>query len=319
MQKRALGQSGLEVTPLTFGCWQAGGNQWTDTNDEDSIAAMRTAHEAGINFFDTAEVYGNGHSEEVVAKALGPIRDKVLIASKLGVANMAGDKVRSACGASLRRLGTDYIDLYQIHWPSGTWGGPVTPLEETMKELVQLKAEGKVRALGVSNFNAAQVEEALQYGRIDSLQPPYSLLFQPYVLNGTVEVCRRHEIGVICYSPLAQGLLTGKFHKDNRPADNRSGNQLFQDPVFDLALQTVKGLKPLASKYGVSTGQLALAWLIAQPGVTSAIVGARNAGQIQENTGAAALEISAEDLASISALAQPVLDALSVDRTNPWR
>jgi aryl-alcohol dehydrogenase-like predicted oxidoreductase len=319
MQKRRLGQSDLEVTVLTFGCWQAGGKEWSDTNDDDSIAAMRAAFDAGINFFDTAEVYGGGHSEEIVAKALGDKRDQLLIATKVGAYNLAAEKVKMACEDSLRRLATDVIDLYQVHWPAGTWNSPIVPIEETMAALLELKEAGKIRAIGVSNFNGEQIEEALQYGRIDSLQPPYSLLFQPYVQNGTVDVCLKHEIGVIPYSPLAQGLLTGKFNRENKPTDNRAGNHLFKDPVYDLALQAVDGLKPIAAKYGCDTGQLSLAWLIAQPGVTSAIVGARTPDQIRGNVAAAGITLGADDLSAISLLAQPVLDAVSPEKTNPWK
>lgn len=319
MQKRRLGQSDLEVTVLTFGCWQAGGKEWSDTNDDDSIAAMRAAFDAGINFFDTAEVYGGGHSEEIVAKALGDKRDELLIATKVGAHNLAAEKVKEACENSLRRLDTDVIDLYQVHWPAGTWNSPIIPIEETMGALLELQAAGKIRAIGVSNFDGGQIEEALQYARIDALQPPYSLLFQPYVQNHTVQVCLKHEIGIIPYSPLAQGLLTGKFNQDNKPTDNRAGNHLFKEPVYSLALEAVEGLKPIAQKYGCDTGQLALAWLIAQPGVTSPIVGARTPDQIQGNVAAANLSLGADDLAAISILAQPVLDAVPSEKTNPWK
>ena len=318
MEKRQLGQSGLEVTVLTFGCWQAGNRQWTGTNDTDSAAAMRAAYDEGINFFDTAEGYGDGHSEQIVGQALGDVRDKIYIATKLGAGNMAPDKVAAACEGSLRRLGTDVIDLYQIHWPSGTWGGPLVPIGDTMAALVKLQEQGKVRALGVSNFDATQIEAALEVGRIDCLQPPYSLFFQPYVQNGTIEFCRQHNIGVICYSALAQGLVTGKFNLSNRPTDNRSGNHLFQDPTYQIALDAVAALQPLAAKYNCTTGQLAVAWLVAQPGVTSAIVGVRNPAQIEENIASASLKISASDLAAIGQLAQPVLASLPQNQTNPW-
>jgi aryl-alcohol dehydrogenase-like predicted oxidoreductase len=319
METRSLGRSGLEVTILTFGCWQAGNAQWTGTNDEDSIAAIRAAYEAGINFFDTAEGYGGGHSETILGKALGKVRDKIFIASKVGAHNLAAPNVRGSCEHSLRLLQTDVIDLYQVHWPAGTWGSPIVPIEETMGALVKLQEEGKIRAIGLSNFNARQIAEAAQFGRIDSLQPPYSLFFQPYVQDGTIEYCQRESIGVIAYSPLAQGLLTGKFNKDNRPTDNRAGNALFQDPVYGLALDAVEKLKPIAQKYDCTTGQLALRWLVSQPGVTSAIVGARTAGQIQESARAAAVTLEPADLRTISELAKPVLEALPAERTNPWK
>ncbi|PQV63740.1 putative oxidoreductase [Abditibacterium utsteinense] len=320
MEKRTLGRSGLDITILTFGCWQAGGSGWNDTDDENSIAAMRAGYEAGINFFDTAEGYGDGHSETLVGRFLRETgATDVAIATKVGDGNLAAAKLRAACEASLKRLGQEKIDLYQIHWPSGTWGTPIIPIQETMEELVKLQGEGKVGAIGVSNFNGAQIEEALQFGRIDSLQPPYSLFFQPYEQNGTIDVCRKNGIGVIPYSPLAQGLLTGKFNMQNRPTDNRGGNQIFKDPIYGLALEAVEKLKPIAQKYGATTGNLSLAWLTAQPGVTSPIVGARNAEQITDTAKAATLKIDAADLKQISEIAGPVLASLSTDKTNPWK
>ncbi len=320
MDKRTLGRSGLNITSLTFGCWQAGGDAWSGTDDDNSIAAMRAGYDQGINFFDTAEGYGRGHSEKLLGRFLREAGDKsVMVATKVGDSNLAASKLREACEQSLRNLQCDKIDLYQIHWPAGTWGSPIVPIEETMGELVKLQEEGKIAAIGVSNFNGQQIEAALQYGRIDSLQPPYSLFFQPYQQNGTLEVCIRHEIGVIPYSPLAQGLLTGKFNRDNRPTDNRSGSQIFQDPVYNLALEAVDKLRPIAEKYGSTTGNLSLAWLLAQPGVTSPIVGARNAEQIADTARAAALHLETADIEAISQIAAPVLSSLSVDKTNPWK
>ncbi len=320
MQKRTLGRSGLDISILTFGCWQAGGDSWTGTDDNSSVAAMHAGYETGINFFDTAEGYGKGHSEELVGRFLGEINDpNVMVATKVGDDNLAAAKLRAACEKSLRHLKRDKIDLYQIHWPAGTWGSPIVPIEETMGELVKLRDEGKIDAIGVSNFNGEQIEAALQFGRIDSLQPPYSLFFQPYVQNGTLDVCVRHEIGVIPYSPLAQGLLTGKFNAANRPTDNREGSQLFKDPTYGVAIEAVKSLQTIAAKYGATPGNLSLAWLLAQPGVTSPIVGSRNAEQIFDTASAATLQLEAADLDAISQIARPVLDTLSIDKTNPWK
>ncbi|MDQ3814912.1 MAG: aldo/keto reductase [Armatimonadota bacterium] len=320
MQKRLLGRSGLEVTVLTQGCWQAGGAQWTDVHDEESIAALRAAYEAGINFFDTAEGYGDGHSEEIVARALEGHRDDVLIATKVGAHNLAADRVATACARSLERLQTDHIDLYQIHWPAGTWNSPQVPIEETMSALEKLKEQGKIRAIGVSNFNSAQIEEALRYGRIDSLQPPYSLFWRVFEFNGTFQTCIRNDIGIIAYSPLAQGLLTGKFNQDNRPGpqDNRSSNALFEGETFDKALEAVEQLKSIAEKYGTTTGDLALQWALCQSGVTSVIVGARTPEQVQQNVKAADFRISAEDLDLMDRIGRTVTDTLPPDKTNMW-
>lgn len=320
MEKRQLGRSGLEVTVLTMGCWQAGGAQWTNTDDESSIAAIRAAFEGGINFFDTAEGYGNGHSEKIVAQALEGHRDDVLIATKVGPGNYTADKVRDSCAKSLERLQTDHIDLYQLHWPTGQWGTSVVPIEETMGAMLELQKEGKIRAIGLSNYNSQQIEEALHVGRVDSLQPPYSLFWRPFEANGTVDTCIKHDIGIIAYSPMAQGLLTGKFNKDNKPGegDNRAGNALFKGETYDKALAAVDSLKPIAEKYGVSTGHLSLQWLIGQPGLTSVIVGARNAEQVSDNVKAASFKISEEDRAEIDRIGRTVTDTLGEDQTNMW-
>jgi aryl-alcohol dehydrogenase-like predicted oxidoreductase len=320
MQKRKLGRSGLEVSVLTMGCWQAGKSQWSNVTDEDSVAALRAAYDSGINFFDTAEGYGGGHSEKIVAESLKDVRDNVLIATKLGAGNMAKDKVAPACEASLERLQTDRIDLYQIHWPSGTWGSPVVPLEDTMGELLKLQEQGKIRAIGVSNFNSELIEEILKIGRIDSLQPPHSLFFRPYEFDGTFDTCQKHEIGIITYSSIAQGLLTGKFNQNNKPGegDNRSGNVLFEGEHYERALAAVEDLKPVAEKYGVTLGQLAIRWVLAQPGITSAIVGARNGEQVNQNAQAANFEISPEDLAEIDHIGRTVTDRLPEQKTNLW-
>ena len=319
LKTRPLGRSGFDVSVLTFGCWQAGGAEWSDTNDDDSLAAMRAAFEAGITFFDTAEVYGDGHSEEIVGRFLQEAkRDSIRVATKVGAGNLAGAKVKTACENSLKRLGLERVDLYQIHWPSGTWGSPIVPIEETMAAMMELKQEGKIGAIGVSNFTSEQIQEAAKFGRIDSLQPPYSLFFQPFVQNETVVYCEQNSIGVIPYSPLAQGLVSGKFSLDNRPTDNRKGNHLFKDPTYGLALSAVEQMKPIAEKYEANTLQVALAWLIAQPGVTSPIVGARTPEQIQGAAKAASLDLEQTDIEAISKLAQPVLDSLPDAKTNPW-
>ena len=316
---RSLGRSGLNFTVLTFGCWQAGGSQWTGTSDDDSLAAMRAAYESGITAFDSAEGYGDGHSEELLGRFVAEIGSGALtLATKVSANHLSADGVRQSCDRSLSRLGVERIDLFQIHWPSGSWGADPVPVEETMRALVELQTAGKIRAIGVSNFNADQIEAALAFGRIESLQPPYSLYFRPYVHNGTIEFCLRNGIGVIPYSPLAQGLVTGKFNRDNRPDDNRAGNALFKDPAYGIALDATAQLEPIAQKYDANTAQLALAWLIAQPGVTSPIVGARTPAQIRDSARAATLQIAAADIEAITRIAQPVLDAVPDDQTNPW-
>ncbi len=310
MQYRPLGRSKIEISAILFGGWQSGKDQWTGVSDEETITAHKEAFDSGITTFDTAEAYGNGHSEQILSRALADKRDQIVIATKVFANHLKRDEVFEACERSLKNLGTDRIDLYQIHWPSGSFGSPVVPIEETMGALTELKQQGKIRAIGVSNFNRAQLEEAAQYGRIDSLQPPYSLFWRQ-VEDDAGPFCLQNKISILAYSPLAQGLLTGKFKRGHtfEKGDNRAGNKLFQGETFDRALNALDRLRPLADKYGVTLGQLALAWLIAQP-QTNAIVGARNAEQAVQNAGAGDVDIDDEDLEAIDEIGRTVTDRL---------
>ncbi|MBW4519758.1 MAG: aldo/keto reductase [Scytolyngbya sp. HA4215-MV1] len=306
METRQLGTSSIQITPIMMGTWQAGKSMWVGIEDTDTIAAIRAAFEAGVTTIDTAAVYGQGHSERIVAKALSDVRDRVVYATKVFANQLKYDQVIAACEGSLKNLDTDYIDLYQIHWPAGSFNSEVVPIEETMRALNQLKAEGKIRAIGVSNFSGEQLAEAAQYGRIDSLQPPYSLFWRK-VEQDAAPYCLEHNISILAYSPLAQGLLTGKFAPGHQfaPSDNRFKNKLFQPENFERAQQALDRLRPIADRRQISLGNLALAWLIAQP-QTNAIVGARNAEQSVENAKAASIKLSAEELAEIDAIGQIV-------------
>ncbi|MEO1070315.1 MAG: aldo/keto reductase [Cyanobacteria bacterium J06638_6] len=313
METRKLGQTDIEITPLIFGTWQAGKSGWVGVEDQDVIDAMQAALDAGITTFDTAEVYGNGYSEELVGKALGDRRDRVILATKVFANHLKADQVIEACENSLKRMQTDVIDLYQIHWPAGAFNSEIVPIGETMGALNQLKEQGKIRAIGVSNFAQAQIEEAMTYGRIDSLQPPYSLFWRG-VETGLMPYCIEHGLTILAYSSLAQGLLTGKFGPDYQfpKEDVRSKNKLFQPPLYDKAQDALAQLKPIADRYHTTLGNLALAWLIAQPHST-AIVGARNADQAKENTKAAAVNLSEADLAAIDTISRTVTDHLPSD------
>ncbi|MDQ2800946.1 MAG: aldo/keto reductase [Armatimonadota bacterium] len=310
MQHRLLGRSKIEISAIIFGGWQAGKSGWTSINDDDTIAAHKAAFENGITTFDTAEAYGQGYSERILAQALGDKRDQIVIATKVWAGNLKRDKVIEACERSLKNLGTDRIDLYQIHWPSGNFGSEVVPIEETMGALSELKQQGKIRAIGVSNFSRAQLEEASKHGRVDSLQPPYSLLWRQ-VESDAAPFCIDNKISILAYSPLAQGLLTGKFKRGHKfeEGDNRGSNKLFQGETYERALNALDKLRPLADKYGVTVGQLSLGWLIAQP-MTSAIVGARNAEQAVQNAGAGDVEIDEDDLETIDEIGRTVTDRL---------
>jgi myo-inositol catabolism protein IolS len=259
---------------------------------------------------DTAEVYGGGHSEEIVAQALSDVRDRVTYATKVFANHLKNDQVIEACEGSLKRLKTDYIDLYQIHWPSGAFKSEIVPIEETMSAFNKLKEQGKIRAIGVSNFSRAELEEASQYGRIDSLQPPYSLFWRQ-VEKDVMPYCVENNISIIAYSSLAQGLLTGKFGSDHKfeEGDNRKNNKLFKGENYERAQQALERLRPIAERHQSSLAQLALAWLIAQP-QANAIAGARNAEQAVSNAKAAEVKVSADELEEIDAIGRTVTDRL---------
>lgn len=311
METRTLGTSDIQITPILMGTWQAGKRMWVGIEDAETVKAIRAAYDRGITTIDTAEVYGEGHSERIVAEALSDVRERVVYASKVFANHLKHDLVIEACDRSLKNLKTDYIDLYQIHWPSGSWNSEIVPIEETMGALNQLKEAGKIRAIGVSNFSVAQIEEASQYGRIESVQPPYSLFWrqaekelQPY--------CVEQQISILAYSSLAQGFLTGKFGPDHQFAegDHRAKSKLYyKKENYDRVQNALAKLRPIAERNQCSLGQLALAWLIAQP-QTNAIVGARNAQQAIGNAEAAQVRLSAADLAQIDAIGRTVTDEL---------
>ncbi len=313
METRQLGTTEIQITPILMGTWQAGKKWWVGIEDADSIQAIRAAFAAGITTIDTAEVYGDGHSEQIVAAALAEVRDQVVYATKVFVNHLRYDQVLAACDRSLQNLQTDYIDLYQIHWPSGSFNQELVPIAETMAALNHLKQAGKIRAIGVSNFSRAQLAEAAQYGRIDSLQPPYSLFWR-YVEQDALPYCLEHQITILAYSPLAQGLLTGKFAPDHKfeAGDNRADNKLFQGENYQRAQAALQQLRPIAARRKITLGQLALAWLIAQP-QTCAIAGARNADQAAQNASAGDVTLSEDELAEIEAIGRSVTDHLDAN------
>ncbi len=302
MEKRKLGKSDVKITPILMGTWQAGKAKWVGIEDDDSIKAIRAAFENGITTIDTAEVYGDGHSEKIVAQALSDIRDKVEYATKVFANHLKYQQVIEACDRSLKNLQTDYIDLYQIHWASGSFNTETVPIEETMNALNHLQEQGKIRAIGVSNFSGIQLESAAKYGRIDSLQPPYSLFWRK-VENDAMPYCIENNISILAYSPLAQGLLTGKFDASHKfdPDDHRVDNQLFQGENMKRAQLALDKLRPIAERHQCSLAQLSLAWLIAQP-QTNAIAGARTAKHVIDNAKAASVKLSQDELQEIDAI-----------------
>ncbi len=313
MEKRQLGQTQIQFTPILMGTWQAGKRMWTGIEDQETIKAIRSGVEAGISTIDTAEVYGEGHSEQIVAQAVGDIRDQVEITSKVFPNHLKHHQVIEACERSLKNLNTDYMDLYQIHWPAGSFNSEQVPIEETMGAMNQLLEQGKIRAIGVSNFSRDQLAEAMQYGRIDSLQPPYSLFWRQ-VEKELMPYCIEHQITILAYSSLAQGILTGKFKRGHQfeEGDHRAKNKLFQPEHFERVQQALDQLRPIADRYNTSLGNLALAWLIAQPH-THAIAGARHPDQSVQNSKALELQISPEDLEAIDRIGRTVTDHLDDD------
>ena len=310
MKTRTLGKSDINITPIIMGSWQAGKNMWVGIDDTETTKAMQAAFDKGITTFDTAEVYGDGHSERIIGNALVKVRDRVVYATKVFANHLKYEQVIAACDRSLKNLKTDYIDLYQIHWPSGSWNTEIVPIAETMRALNDLKTQGKIRAIGVSNFSRVQLEEASKYGRIDSLQPPYSLFWRQ-VEKDAMPYCIENNISIIAYSSLAQGLLTGKFGINHQFAegDHRVKNKLFKPENYQRVQTALDKLRPIAARYQTTLGNLALAWLISQP-QTNAIVGARNSEQVRENTQATDIKLSPEDLAEIDAIGCTVTNYL---------
>ena len=307
METRRLGSSDLDLTVIGLGCWLMGKSEWHDVHDEESVRAIHAALDGGINWLDTAEVYGSGHSEEVIGRVLAERgREGVIVATKVWAGNLSREGVPAALDRSLQRLGTDYVDLYQIHRPNAD-----IPMAETMEALLKEQQKGKLRHIGVSNFTIEMMQDALQYGPIVSSQPAYSLFFR-YIESREVPFCREHNIGILPYSPLAQGLLTGKFTRDWRPAndDNRRYNLLFQEPAYGVALEQVEVVRQIGAKYGKTPAQTAIRWMVQQPGIASAIVGARNEKQVADNLGAADWELSAEDVATLTAAGDKVMALL---------
>jgi myo-inositol catabolism protein IolS len=318
MELRPLGTSEIQISPIIMGTWQTGKAMWADIDDNESAKAIRAAFDAGITTFDTAEVYGNGHSERILGKALEGIRQNVVVATKVFSNHLKYNQVISACERSLKNLNTDYIDLYQIHWPPGSFGHAAVPMKEIFKALKELKDKGKIRVIGVSNFNRSQMEEAAECGDIVSLQPPYSLLWR-HVEKEAAAYCQEKNMSILAYSSMAQGLLTGKFGPDHRfkKGDHRSSNRLFQPDHFQRVLKALAQLTPIAEEKNVSLGQLALAWVIAQP-QACAIVGARNADQVTQNAAAARIQLTEEDLTAMDEISRSVTDHLD-DNPVLWK
>ena len=315
---RPLGTSGLDITTVGFGAWATGGGGWAfgwgPQDDADSLAAMRRALELGINWIDTAAVYGLGHSEEVVGRLLRerPAGERPFVFTKCGLVwderdrmkearrVLRPDSIRKECEASLRRLGVEQIDLYQFHWPDETG----TPVEDSWQAMARLVEEGKVRAAGVSNFDVPLLQRCEAIRHVDSLQPPFSLIRRD-AAEREIPWCAEHETGIIVYSPMQSGLLTDTFTAARVAAlaqdDWRRRSPQFQPPALGKNLALRDALAPIARRHGATVSAVAVAWTLAWPGVTGAIVGARTAAQVDGWIGAATLELTTADLDEIAA------------------
>lgn len=306
MEKRMLGKNGPMISVIGFGGWAIGGSWgygWGPVDDNESIRAINRAIDLGINWIDTAAVYGLGHSEEVVGRAVRGKRNRVFIATKCGLVwdkrgavrnNLKPSSIRKEIEASLRRLGTDYIDLYQIHWPD-----PSTPVEDAWETLIRIQEEGKARYIGVSNFDVPLLKRCMRIKHVQSLQPPYSMIMRK-IEDEILPFCKENGIGVVAYSPLQSGLLTGRFDiRRLAPDDWRRGSPMFREPFLSKALAFVERIRPIAARYNKTVSQLAIAWVLRNPAITSAIVGARSVNQVEENVGGAGFEIEESDMVQI--------------------
>ncbi len=313
LERRAFGKTGLQITALGFGAWAVGGSDWKfgwgDQDDNESIAAIHRALELGLNWIDTAAVYGFGHSEEVVARALAGMSERPYVFTKCGLVpsgqNDGGTRedisrasIVQECEASLRRLQVEAIDLYQIHWPTDE----IADIDEGWAAMDHLVRTGKVRHIGVSNFNVEELQRAQRIRPVETLQPPYSLV-KPDVENEILPYCERNGIGVIVYAPMQSGLLSGAMTRERAaslPANDwRSRNAEFQEPKLAQNLALVERLRTVGARYGRSPGETAIAWTLHNPVVTGAIVGSRSAGQVAGTIGAASFRLSADDVAEI--------------------
>jgi aryl-alcohol dehydrogenase-like predicted oxidoreductase len=310
MRKKRLGNSDLELTPIGIGAWAMGGGGWAFSwgpqEDRESIAAIHAALDAGMNWIDTAAVYGLGHSEEVVARALAGRANRPYVFTKCERTwddnreiwkSLKRDSIRRECEASLRRLKMDTIDLYQIHWPE-----PDQDIEEGWSAMAELQREGKARWIGVSNFSAAQMERCTKIAPVTSLQPPYSLI-SPEAEDQVFPYCLEHEIGVIVYSPMKSGLLTGAMTRERvaqlPPDDFRRRTPNFQEPKLSENLALARKLSQIAARHGRTAGEAAIAWTLRHPAVTAAIVGIRSAKQVAGVIGALEFRLQPDELQEI--------------------
>ena len=323
MQYRKFGSTDIDISTIVMGGWAIGGGYtWGEQDEKDSLDTIRAAVDAGINMFDTAEFYNDGFAEEILGKGLAGLRDKVMVATKVWPENLTADKLIQACEGSLKRLKTDYIDLYQIHWPN--WD---VPLAETFGAMEKLRQDGKIRFVGVSNFGVRDLTAALEYAEVVTDQLVYSLLFRAIEYE-ILDQCRTAGVGVLAYSPLAQGLLTGKFKEPDEVDDERARVRWFSKnrvgTVHDSegcekqAFEAVEKIRTISAGIGEPMANVALAWVLQQPGVSAVLAGARKPDQIVQNARAADLELTDEILNSLHEATREVKEIIGPN-ADPWR
>ena len=299
MEYYELGKSGVKVSQIIHGLWEAGGGHFGDPNDPANIGAVRTCFEVGINTFDTAVRYGGGHSEDILGQALeGYNRDDYVLIAKAWPTHYSKDSMEEGIDTSLKLLHTDYLDVYFLHYPP-YWQteNPVT-LEEAIANICDLKKRGKIRSVGVSNFSLQELEQARGYGQIDVIQPGYNLLWR-YIDRDILPYCIENDIPIISYSCLAQGLLTGTHKRDIKVPDNRSNTVLFMPGTYEKCLDFTDYLAPIAKKYHATIPQLVISWMLNTAGITSPLVGSSNREQVLENAKALDLAIDSADYDAI--------------------
>ena len=307
MQQRRLGSSPVSVSEIGLGTWGMSGAFWGAADDAESIRVVHRALELGVTLIDTAEAYGRGHSEEVLGAALAGRRDKAVIATKVAPNHLDPRELEAALEGSMKRLQTDWVDVYFVHWPN-----PNFPIGPTMEALERLRAQGRIRAVGVSNFGTTEMDQARAHGAIDVLQPPYNMLWRE-VEAAIVPYCVEHNIAIMPYSGLAQGLLTGMLSRNSvfAEGDERRTTVLFQPGIYERALDAVDGLRPIAARYGKTIAQLAVQWLTSRPGVASPLLGARTVREMEENAGSVGWTIAPEDVGAIDRLTSPIWAAIA--------
>lgn len=324
MRYKKLGLTGLDISVIALGSWVMGGGEWWGSDHDDGryIDTIRLAMDNGVNIIDTATGYGNGHAEELVGRALGQTRDKIILASKANADMLTAQNAEATVDDSLKRLGSDYIDIYFIHWPQ-----PGISVAHNMEALEKLRQKGKLRFIGVSNFTRAHMDIARTAGKVDVFQPPYSLFWRN-IEKELLPYCISHGMGVMTYSSIAMGLLSGKYTVDTQLEDGdirKAMVPLFAGDAYQKALAAVETIRAIAGRRGATVSQAAISWVVSQPGIATAIVGARTPAQLAENLKAAQVNFSGDDLNEMTLASRPVnediadWDTMYYKKADSWR